>query len=89
MSYFVCDHCAARHYPFGHGGGQRLAQAAGVPFLGEVPMEPAVREGGDQGEPVALRDDSAAGTAFESLARALWRKVEDAGERANLGDLDS
>jgi ATP-binding protein involved in chromosome partitioning len=87
MSYFVCDHCAARHYPFGHGGGQRLAEAAGVPFLGEVPMEPAVREGGDRGEPVALRDDSAAGAAFGRLARAVWRTLSDDAASTDLGDL--
>jgi len=89
MSYFVCDHCAARHYPFGHGGGQRLAEAAEVPFLGEVPMEPAVRQGGDEGEPVALRDDSAAGAAFESLARVLWSKLKAGGNGTDLGDLHS
>jgi ATP-binding protein involved in chromosome partitioning len=80
MSYFVCDQCGARHYPFGQGGGQRLAEAVGVPFLGEVPMETAVREGGDQGEPVALRADSPAGAAFESLAQALWHRLRGAVE---------
>lgn len=89
MSYFVCDHCSARHYPFGHGGGQRLSVDAGVPFLGEVPMEPAVREGGDRGEPVALRDDSAAGMAFASLARLLWSRLSENSDGTNLGDLHS
>jgi ATP-binding protein involved in chromosome partitioning len=76
MSYFVCDHCAARHYPFGQGGGQRLARATSVPFLGEVPMEQAVREGGDLGQPVALRDNSSVAASFERLAQRLWQELE-------------
>jgi len=39
---------------FGTGGGERLAQQAGVPFLGAIPMDPAVREGGDLGQPVTI-----------------------------------
>jgi ATP-binding protein involved in chromosome partitioning len=89
MSYFVCDHCGTRHDLFGHGGGQRLAEAVGVPFLGKVPMEPAVREGGDQGEPIALRDDSAAGAAFGALAGRLWGRLSHDDPSPDLGDLRS
>ncbi|HSJ59062.1 MAG TPA: Mrp/NBP35 family ATP-binding protein [Anaerolineae bacterium] len=76
MSYFVCDECGTRHEPFGRGGGRRLAEMAGVPFLGEVPLEPAVREGGDRGEPVVVQEGSLAGAAFEGLAGQLWQAVE-------------
>lgn len=72
MSGFVCPSCGERHDLFGAGGGQRLAQAAGVPFLGEVPLELAVREGGDAGLPVVLaRPESPAGRAFRALAERV------------------
>jgi ATP-binding protein involved in chromosome partitioning len=77
MSYFVCDECDKRHYLFGEGGGRRLAREAEVPFLGEIPLEPAVREGGDRGLPAALQPDSAAADAFRALAAKLWQGLAD------------
>ena len=74
MSYFVCDQCGARHDLFGQGGGRTLAAQADIPFLGEIPLEPLVREGGDQGRPAVLRADSAAGHAFRALAERLRRQ---------------
>jgi ATP-binding protein involved in chromosome partitioning len=57
---------------FGTGGGEKLAAAAGVPFLGCIPMDARVRVGGDGGQPVVLSDpDSAVGQALEALARSL------------------
>jgi ATP-binding protein involved in chromosome partitioning len=79
MSYFVCEECDTRHHLFGEGGGQRLAGMAGVPFLGEVPLEPAVRAGGDGGSPVALRDGSLAGQAFQQVAERVWQRLDPAG----------
>lgn len=66
MSAFVCEH-GERYELFGSGGGQQLADDAGVPLLGQIPMEPEVSVTGDTGEPVALRD-SPAGEAFRALA---------------------
>jgi ATP-binding protein involved in chromosome partitioning len=54
MSYFVCGHCGERTDIFSHGGGQAVAQRMGVPFLGEVPIDPVVRAGGDRGQPVVV-----------------------------------
>ncbi len=51
MSYFVCPDCGARHEIFGHGSVKPLAARLGVPFLGEVPLDPAVRRLADQGRP--------------------------------------
>lgn len=66
MTAFVCDHGVS--YPlFGEGGGQRLADEAGVPVLGRIPLEPSVARGGDAGEPVALGSGPAA-SAFADLA---------------------
>ncbi len=61
---------------FGRGGGKRLAEAAQVPFLGEIPMDPAVRVGGDGGMPVVLsQPDSPVGTALRELAERLAARV--------------
>jgi ATP-binding protein involved in chromosome partitioning len=57
---------------FGSGGGEKLAAAAGVPFLGGIPMDPGVRLGSDTGRPIVLSDpDSAPGQALARLARSL------------------
>ncbi len=68
MSYFECDACGTRHTLFGEGGGQALADEMGVPLLGQIPFEPLVRAGGDDGQPVALRTDSPAAAAFHAIA---------------------
>ena len=77
MSYFVCPECNTRHDLFGQGGGQRLAQELDIPFLGQVPLEPGVREGGDQGLPAVLRPESLAGAAFEDQARQVWQRIRE------------
>jgi ATP-binding protein involved in chromosome partitioning len=69
MSSFTCDHGTA--YPlFGEGGGETLAADAGVPLLGQVPLEPAVSAGGDAGEPIALGTGPAA-AAFRAIATRI------------------
>jgi ATP-binding protein involved in chromosome partitioning len=69
MSYFVCPHCGERTDIFSHGGGQQVAEQMGVPFLGEVPIDPQVRSGGDEGKPVvALAPDSPAARVFCDIA---------------------
>jgi ATP-binding protein involved in chromosome partitioning len=52
MSTFVCPHCGARSDIFGHGGARRESERLGVPFLGEVPLDIAIREKSDAGSPV-------------------------------------
>ncbi len=80
MSAFVCPHCGERSEIFKHGGGRRTAEQLGVPFLGDVPIDPAIVVGGDAGTPiVASHPDSAAAQAFVALAAAVRRRVE--GER--------
>ena len=72
MSGFVCPCCNTITPIFGEGGGRRTAEEHGVPFLGEVPIEPRVREGGDTGQPiVAAHPDSETAKAFEHLAEAV------------------
>ena len=71
MSWFTGDD-GTRYELFGRGGGQALADDLGVPLLGQVPLVPKLREGGDEGVPVALCDpDGEAAAAFDALAAAL------------------
>ncbi len=61
---------------FGQGGGQRLAEAAEVPFLGSVPIDPQVREGGDHGMPVVIsHPDSVVAQALTSVAEAIAARI--------------
>jgi ATP-binding protein involved in chromosome partitioning len=71
---------------FGQGGGERLAEASGVPFLGQIPMDPAVREGGDQGTPIVVtHPDSPVAKAFVKLAAELAEANSD--EEGSLGEV--
>ena len=61
---------------FGQGGGTRLAEAADVPFLGTIPIDSRVREGGDQGTPIVVsHPDSEVGLALTSVAEQIAAKV--------------
>jgi ATP-binding protein involved in chromosome partitioning len=61
---------------FGQGGGEKLAQEQNVPFLGRIPLEASVRQGGDYGRPVVLSaPDSPAAKAFRQLARDVAARV--------------
>jgi ATP-binding protein involved in chromosome partitioning len=54
MSSFHCPDCGGRHDIFGSGGGRDLADEVELPFLGEIPLDPSIREGGDDGRPMVL-----------------------------------
>ena len=69
MSWFE-DPAGNRHYLMGQGGGAATASALGLPLLAEVPMLQAIREGGDNGKPAALSDDTT-GQLFHELARRV------------------
>ncbi len=80
MSYLICPHCQGRVDVFSAGGGRRTAEEMGVPFLGELALDPEVRKGGDSGRPVALengRHPQAA--AYLELARAVTARVAELG----------
>jgi len=71
MSWFTGDD-GTRYEIFGAGGGQLLADDLGVPLLGQVPLVPALREGGDVGTPVTVSDPGGeAALAFEALAKRV------------------
>lgn len=78
MSYFLCPHCDKRTNIFGHGGGRSTSQELEIPFLGEVPIDPEVVAGGDEGNPIVVKNpDSPAARAYsdaaEKVAAALGR----------------
>ncbi|MGD0014902.1 MAG: Mrp/NBP35 family ATP-binding protein [Bryobacteraceae bacterium] len=80
MSYLVCPHCHQRVDVFSHGGGRRTAESMGVHFLGEVPLDPEVRLGGDMGESVARRGEGDPhASAFYALARSVVARVKEIG----------
>jgi ATP-binding protein involved in chromosome partitioning len=77
MSSYVCPSCGHREDIFKSGGGRRTAQQLGVPFLGEIPIDPAIVVGGDSGVPiVASHADSAAARAFRDAAETVARRLE-------------
>jgi ATP-binding protein involved in chromosome partitioning len=76
MAYFLCPCCGTRADIFGEGGGRRLAERIGVPFLGEVPLHQSVREGGDAGRPVVVSaPDSPQADAFRKVAGAVAARL--------------
>ncbi|MGD0499373.1 MAG: Mrp/NBP35 family ATP-binding protein [Bryobacteraceae bacterium] len=78
MSYMLCPHCHERIDVFSYGGGRRTAQEMQVHFLAELPLDPAVRIGGDTGAPVALGEAAGAGAPFLELARNTIARAEEA-----------
>jgi len=72
MSGYVCPSCGHHEEIFLRGGGRRLAARAGIPFLGEIPLQPAVSRGGDAGKPVVLSDpESKVAESFLGMAGAV------------------
>jgi ATP-binding protein involved in chromosome partitioning len=76
MSYLTCPHCAERIDVFSYGGGRRTAHEMQVHFLGELPLDPEVRIGGDTGEPIVRR--KGAGEPYLELARNAIARLEEA-----------
>jgi ATP-binding protein involved in chromosome partitioning len=77
MSYFACPHCQGRIDVFGHGEGRRMAQLFGVPFLGEIEIDPQIRIGGDSGKPVAaMGEDAPGGKSIFAMARNVIAGVD-------------
>jgi ATP-binding protein involved in chromosome partitioning len=81
MSYFVCGHCGERTEIFSHGGGERAAAKLAVPFLGRIPIDPAIRDGGDTGHPIVVADPaSPQAGAFRDIVKKIMEGLGDAGK---------
>jgi ATP-binding protein involved in chromosome partitioning len=76
MSYFLCPHCGTRSDVFGHGGARHEAERLGVPFLGEVPLDMAIRETSDAGRPVVATDpDGAHAAIYRDIAARVREQL--------------
>jgi ATP-binding protein involved in chromosome partitioning len=83
MSYFNCPHCNGRIDVFGHGEGQHMAKSFGVPFLGEIEIDPQIRIGGDTGKPVAsLGEDAPGSKSIYAMARNVVARLDVVNESA-------
>jgi len=72
MALHVCSNCGHEEHLFGEGGGQRMAAQYGVPLLGSLPLDIAIREQGDAGQPVIVASPgSAVAEAYRQTARAM------------------
>jgi len=75
MSSFVCPDCGSTHDVFDTGGGRQLAEEFDHPLLAEIPLDPAVHEAGEVGEPIVLRTKTETASAFETLGEAVMDSV--------------
>lgn len=79
QSYFICDGCDKKHFLFGEGGGQKIADMAGAPLLGQLPLDPTVRQWGDAGTPVVqAAPQSPIALAFVKIAEQLVERLAEA-----------
>ena len=87
MSEFTCDH-GESYALFGTGGGQALADEVGVELLGQIPIEPAVAAGGDNGEPLVLTSSSKAARIFTAIAARIIADTPEVEEMAGCSARD-
>jgi ATP-binding protein involved in chromosome partitioning len=84
MAYFVCSSCGERHAIFSSGGGARAAEELGIPFVGEIPLNQSICEGGDAGIPAVVSEDSEIGQAFIKISRSVAANTSAAGIKKDL-----
>jgi len=88
MSYYICGHCGDRAEIFSHGGGQRAAEKLDVPFLGAIPIDLAIRAGGDEGMPiVAANPDSPQAKTFRDIAAKIAEALNKQASGGGIGSL--
>jgi ATP-binding protein involved in chromosome partitioning len=75
MAGYICPHCGGGSDPFGSGGAEAAAKELGVPFLGRLPLSPAIRSASDAGDPPAAGDGAEA-EAFADLAAAVLKALD-------------
>jgi ATP-binding protein involved in chromosome partitioning len=76
MSYFVCSNCDERHDIFGHGGAAGMAEQQSIDLLGEIPLDPSIRTGGDVGQPIMVSEPQSPQSAvFREIAGRVAAKV--------------
>ena len=83
MSYFLCPHCGERSEIFSHGGARKEAEKLGTDFLGEVPLDIAIRETSDGGKPIVVADPTSAhAKLFRTMAERIWSTLSGSPQRS-------
>ncbi|PON37979.1 Mrp/NBP35 ATP-binding protein [Parasponia andersonii] len=78
MSWFKCPHCGEPSFIFGKKGAQKTADEMGLEFLGEIPLEPTIREGCDEGIPIVISTpDSVVSKAYVDVAHKVVNRLEE------------
>jgi len=78
MSWFTPEELPDnKYFIFGKNGLKELAERLEIPLLGQIPIVQGIRESGDNGEPIVLKEESIAGDAFAELAKNVFEKIED------------
>ncbi len=86
MSFYVCGHCGERSEIFSHGGGEQAAEKFSIPFLGRLPLDPAIREGGDGGTPIVVADSSSPqADTFKRIAGTLIERMSQSSTEEGQG----
>ena len=86
MSYYLCAHCGERSEIFSFGGGERAAEKFEVPFLGRIPIDQAIRQGGDMGMPIVVADPSSPqAKVFSEIAAGLVEKTGGSASEEKAG----
>ncbi len=76
MSYYICPHCGGRDEIFGHGGARKASETLGIAFLGEIPLDPAIRKHSDSGMPVVLAEpESVSARALGEVTGKLAQQI--------------
>src|ERR671913_554988 len=76
MSYLLCPHCNEQIYLFGKGGGKKISEDFGIPYIGEVPLHPGIRESSDLGKPTVISEpESVQAHAFTKAAKLIAGRI--------------
>ncbi|MFL6475003.1 MAG: Mrp/NBP35 family ATP-binding protein [Nitrososphaera sp.] len=76
MSYLQCPHCHQEVHIFGKGGGKKISEDFNIPFVGEIPLHPEIREGSDIGKPAVLSSpNSLQAQAFTKTAKLIAGRI--------------
>jgi ATP-binding protein involved in chromosome partitioning len=86
MSYFICPHCHQQTDIFSRGGAEKTAAQFGVAYLGEIQLDPSIREAGDSGQPAVLKgENSTPAKSLYDFARKVIGRVEEIKSTAPAG----
>jgi ATP-binding protein involved in chromosome partitioning len=76
MSYLLCPHCNEQIYLFGKGGGKKISEEFGIPFIGEVPLHPGITESSDVGRPTVVSEpESVQAQSFTKVAKLIAGRI--------------